>query len=429
VLPERAFTVQYANCAAQPLRGDEAIRRAVLLVFRDSLPEQCSMPRDLSEMQWRKLAHWLDLSGLALYFFDRISALGWHDLLPAGLSARLQQNLRDNTARTRSMLSESIGIQREFQELQVQYAVLKGLSLWPHSVPRPELRSQFDLDFLVDEGSASMARRLLERRGYRLYAISGRSWEFKRNERPGISVKDMYKDFQSWAVELHIEAKTSRTRSQLARRQTRNLFGFTMPVLSDVDLFIGQGLHACKHICGEYVRAAHLEEFRRHVVYRWDDKSFWRQVKDAAAQDSSIAVRLGVVIQLITHTLGDFAPEALVSWTTSRLPTSTKLWIEIYGVQAVLGSFPGSKRSLLLQGTLEQTGAANQMGPQKSLLPSGLPPAVIRRFEDENVQTRIARNWMQLKFVLHRLRFHILAGIDYMVELRRWRRILEQTSR
>jgi hypothetical protein len=62
-------------------------------------------------------------------------------------------------------------------------------------------------------------------------------------------------------------------------------------------------------------------------------------------------------------------------------------------------------------------------------LPSGLPPAVIRRFEDENVQTRIARNWMQLKFVLHRLRFHILAGIDYMVELRRWRRILEQTSR
>ena len=91
------------------------------------------------------------------------------------------------------MIAESIAIQQEFQEARLSYAKLKGLSLWPSSVPRPELRSQFDLDFLVAEESAPEARKILEQRGYRLYVISGRSWEFKLNEKPGVSLKDLYK--------------------------------------------------------------------------------------------------------------------------------------------------------------------------------------------------------------------------------------------
>ena len=421
--------MQSTTRAIRQLRGDQAVRQAVLFAFQDPLPEQCSLLQELSEWQWRELARWLDLSGLALYFFDRVNELGWQDLLPASLSARLQQNLKDNAARTRSMVSESIGIQQEFLELQIQYAILKGLSLGPDSVSRPELRSQFDLDFLVAEGSASMARSLLERRGYRLYASSGKSWEFKRNERPGISTKDMYKDLQSWAVELHIEANTSATSLLLGRRQWRTLCGFAMPVLSPVDLFIGQGLHAYKHICGEFMRAAHLLEFRRHVVSRHRDTAFWYQVRDTAAKDPSIAVRLGVVIQLITETLGDFAAEELTVWTTSQIPATVHLWIKIYGRQVVLGSFPGSKRFLLLHKALVQTRATNQPKQEKSLLPSRLPPQVIKPFENENLRTRIARNWMQLKFVVHRMRFHFVAGVDYLWELRRWRRLVEQISR
>ena len=44
-----------------------------------------------------------------------------------------------------------------------------------------------------------------------------------------------------------------------------------MPVLSPVDLFLGQGLHAYKHVCSEFSRVAHLLEFRRHVLARRDD--------------------------------------------------------------------------------------------------------------------------------------------------------------
>ena len=127
-------------------------------------------------------------------------------MLPAAVLARLQRNLQDNVERTRGMIAESVAIQEEFQEARLSYATLKGFSLYPDSVPKPELRHQFDLDFLVAEKSVPDARRILERRGYRLYAISGRSWEFKINETPGISMKDLYKDLPGRSVELHVEA-------------------------------------------------------------------------------------------------------------------------------------------------------------------------------------------------------------------------------
>ncbi len=182
------------------------------------------------------------------------------------------------------MISESIAIQEEFQSESVGYAILKGLSLWPNSVPEPELRVQFDLDFLVDEVSAPRARRILERRGYRLYAIGGRSWEFKLNERPGFSLKDIYKDLRSYAVELHIESRASSSPSPLERLHWRELRGMRMPVLAPVDLLLGQGLHVFKHICGESSRASHMLEFRRHVLARRNDNEFWDQLQKTAGK-------------------------------------------------------------------------------------------------------------------------------------------------
>src|SRR6202034_4279386 len=156
---------------------------------------------------------------------------------------------------------------------------LTGLSLWPSSVPRRELRSQFDLDFLVAEDSAPAARRILEQRGYRLYIVSGRSCEFKLNEKAGVSMKDLQKGSPSHAVELHVESNVLGHSSTLERAELRELHGCSMPVLSPVDLFLGQGLHAYKHVCSEFSRVAHLLEFRRHVLVRRDDRGFWSQLQ------------------------------------------------------------------------------------------------------------------------------------------------------
>lgn len=408
------------NAASKSLRGEQLIREAVLMTFCDPLPAECSRLLNLSERKWKALLHWLDISGLALYFLNQLIELELCDLLPSAVFTRLYLNLIDNSERTRGMIEESIAIQQEFQHADLWYANLKGLSLWPSSVPKPELRSQFDLDFLVGEQSASEARRILERRGYRLYAISGRSWEFKRNESPGLSLKHLYKNLPSYSVELHIEQGG---RSQLEQLEIRDLYGMRMPVLSPVDLLLGQGLHAFKHICGEFSRAAHLLEFRRHVIARRDDSAFWRELQFAAKDNPRASVGLGVVTLLITHIIGDFAPEALTNWTVDALSGPVRLWVETYGHRIVFASYPGSKLYLLLQQELEFSGIQGKRPIRDSLLPFRLPPPVIRAFPKEVLPVRIRRYYMQLELILDRLRFHVVEGIRFKLESRRWRHI------
>lgn len=422
------LSVLIPDTSTKLLNREQLQREAVLLTFCDPLPQQCLRLQNLSRREWRHLLCWLDISGLALYFFDRITELQLGDMLPPAVFARLQQNLIDNTERTHGMIAESIIIQREFQEASLSYAILKGLSLWPSSVPKPELRSQFDLDFLVAEDDAQEARKVLERRGYRLYVASGRSLEFKLNERPGISLKDMYRSLPSHAVELHIDPRLPGRPSLLERVERRELHGFAMPVLSSVDLLLGQGLHAYKHVCSEFSRASHLLEFRRHVLSHRDDNDFWNDLQSRANENPRASLGLGVVTLLITRIMGDFAPEALTTWTVRRLPRPVQLWVELYERQAVIGNFPGSKLYLLLQRELEAAGVPARRSIRQTLLPSRLPPPIIRAFPNEGWSVRLGRYRMQLYFILFRLRFHILEGIRYRWESRRWRQLIRRLS-
>jgi Uncharacterised nucleotidyltransferase len=405
-----------------PLSKDQLIRETVLLMFRGRPSEQLSQLQNLSHKDWRKLLRWLDISGLALYFLDRMRELRLCGELPSNVLTRLQQNLHDNTERTRGMIAESARIHHQFQKAGLTYATLKGLSLYPDSVPKSELRHQFDLDFLLAENSASAARQILEGIGYHLHAISGRSWEFKVNERPNASIKDLYKDLPGRSVELHIEANTLDRPSLLGRTIHRELYGINMPVLSPVDLFLGQGLHVYKHVCSEFSRTAHLLEFYRHVLHRRDDNAFWDELRSEAEGNPRACLGLGIAVLLTTHIMGDFAPKVLTNWTVARLPESARLWVKIYGRRTVFGNFPGSKLYLLLQKELESSGISPKRSLQQSLLPRRLPPPAIRASANDTLSIRIRRYRMQLYFVFVRLRFHIMEGLRYLWESYRWRR-------
>jgi len=418
--------LRHNDRAFESLRGKRLMREAVLLTFCDPLPRQCARLQNLSERDWTNLLHWLDLSGLALYFLDRMVDLKLTGWLPAHVLTRLQQNLADNSERSLVMIGESIAIQQAFQKAHVSYANLKGLSLWPSSVPRPELRLQFDLDFLIAEGSIAGARRILEERGYRLYLISGRSWEFKSNEKPGLSIKDLYKAQPSHAVELHVEPSVLDRRSVLERVEWRNLHGSAMPVLSPVDLFLGQGLHAFKHICSEFSRVSHLLEFRRHVIARRDDHVFWNELRETAERNPKACLGLGVVTLLIAHVMGDFAPKEFTEWTAESVPLPARLWVETYGRRVVFGSYPGSKLYLLLQPELEGAGVPAKRSLRQILLPARLPPPVIRAFPNETLAVKLGRYRMQLHYILLRLRFHIVEGLRYAWESHCWERQLDR---
>jgi hypothetical protein len=415
----------HIRIASSCLNRKHLNRETVLLSFCEPASEKCFRLQDLSNKEWNRLLHWLDVSGLAIYFLDRMVELQLSNRLPAKVLARLEQNLQDNQERTRGMIVESVAIQQEFQDADVSYATLKGFSLSPHSVPRPELRHQFDLDFLVAQRSAADAREILEYRGYRLYAMSGRSWEFKRDDVPG-HIRDLYKNLPCRSVELHIEDEVPGYQPLLEHVEIREFHGIDMPVLSPVDLFIGQGLHAYKHICSEFSRTSHLLEFRRHVLSRQGDDFFWKEVRSRVEENSQATVGLGIVTLLITSLMGDFAPEAFTSWTVGRLPTMARLWVDLYGGRVAFGDTPGSKLYLLLQKELESAGVRQKRSTRQALLPSRLPPPVVRGTSGETLRVRMSRYRLQIYFVLLRLRFHIVEGLRYFRESYRWRQYVSR---
>jgi hypothetical protein len=407
---------------------DARVRLTALQILADPTPERCSFLYSLTRRQWQQLEHWFDVSGLALYFFNQLRESRCVAALPPNVSSRMEMKLKDNKARTRGLIGESIAIQREFQRRDLRYCVHKGFSLWPHSVPSLELRSQLDLDFLVAGNSAQFARRILENRGYRLYAESGGIWEFKRNEKPGVTLKDLYRDQGSYAIELHIVPEVSEARSQLDRLEWRKIYGLRMPVLSPVDLFLRQGLHAYKDICAEFMRVAHLWEFRRHVLSRLNDRDFWRLLRKTAVDDNSASLRLGVSLLVIAEVMGEFAPLELTEWTSSRVPGPARFWVKKFAHRAATASFPGSKRYLLLQESLEDAGVSPRRPRSEAIIPRRLPPMVIRPFPNETQAARLARNWIQLRFIAHRLSFHVIGGLNYWWEVLFWRRQLKKVS-
>ncbi len=404
-----------------PLSRTQQMREAVLLAFCDPLPPEYGRLWRLTKKEWHGLLYWLDTSGLALYFFDRVIELGQRKMLPPSVFARLQRNVEENTARMDSLLCELIEVHQEFESAGLSYAVLKGVSLWPISVPKPELRSQLDLDFLISEHSVAKARQILEARGYHLHAISGRSWEFKANVSHAGSIRDLYKATPHRTLELHVEAVALGQRSLLSRCGRQTLNDVDVPVLSPVDLFLGQGLHLYKHVASEFFRVAHLIEFRRHVIARYDDTAFWSELRELAELDSRASIGLGVVILLVTQEMGSFAPEDLTCWTVDRLPLAARLWVSLYGPNVVLASFPGSKLYLLLQ---KELAAAFPGGRplQQQLVPRRLPPAIALASLGDSLRVRIHLHWRQIQYVLFRLRFHAVENIRYLGESSRWRR-------
>jgi hypothetical protein len=400
----------YSPAIPRSARGNIPLREAVFRLCCQAGSAEAAYLLALPENKWKPLLRWLDTSGLALYFFDRLIELDLHGSLPPKVLTRLHQNLSDNTQRIGAMAAESESIQMRLQQSGLSYAVLKGFSLSPVSVPKPHLRSQLDHDFLVAEKNADEAKRILEDFGYQLQIKSGSSWEFKAETGRAPSLKNLYKPGMSRQAELHLESPASAADSMLARSKMISFRGISMPVLSPVDLFIGQGLHVFKHVCSAFSRAAHLVEFHRHIVARRHEAAFWKEVQEKCADRPDMGLRLGVAILLASRMLDPFAPLALT------------VWIDTYGTKSVLSSFPGSKSYLLLEQELATAGLPARRPVGESLLPRRLPPAMPAPAGETALES-LTRRYRQLHYVLFRFRFHAVEGLRFAIELRRWQRM------
>jgi hypothetical protein len=402
---------------------------AVVAVFHDSAEETSHRLAALKAGDWQRSYHWLDASGMALYFLDRIESLHMESALPAATLERLRGNMADNRERSTTMFAEFACLNQAFQAAGLVYANLKGFTLSPESCPRPELRCQLDFDFLIDGTQLDLCRTLLSQTGYELAAATPDVWEFTAGRSELTSIRDHYRTRPQRCVELHFSSSQAPPHlpfrdSRLERLSRHSWGGLTFPALTSADQFIAQALHVFKHLCSSCTRLSWLLEYQRHIAARYQDQAFWDEVRTHATGQRHASIAIGLTTLLSSRIFGNEAPPQLEEWTSARLPAAVRLWADQYGKKSILADFPGTKLYLLLQQELSGNDEAWKQTKRSSLLPLHWAPRILPRSTHDNLWQRIRSEVYQLRFVLFRLRFHVVEGFHYLIEAVRWKRRL-----
>ena len=411
--------------------ADRNVVEAVVATFCEPVERVRTLLLPLRARQWERTYYWLDASGMALYFLDRVKSDGMADAVPASVIARLEQNFTDNRDRSANTFREFAGLNSALEQAGVEFCNLKGFTLSPDSCPDMALRCQLDIDLLVDGRHLEQCREVLVGRGYALRGSTNTVWEFKTERDDLPKIADLYKPKQQRCVEIHFacgddpqHAPTRDARLDRLARFCRD--GVEFPALNPVDQFVGQATHLLGHLCGPCTRLAWLLEFKRHIDVRREDVSFWAGVVEQATANRISGIAIGVSALLAEQVLGAELPAILQSGPVAHLPEGVQLWVERYGRRAFVGNFPGTKLNLLLREQIH-AGQADWQGKKRSaLLPLHRAPRLLHVQRSAGLWKRLRGEIYQLRFVLFRLRFHIVEGLRYAIEAWRWKRHLEQ---
>jgi len=372
---------------------------------------------------WADTYRWLDASGLAIYFLDRVQTLGLEACLPTTVLQRLERNLNDNRERTADNFAEFARINRALTAAGITFVNLKGISLVPHACEDPALRLQLDVDLLIEMRQIQSCAVTLAALDYVLTGVSASVWEFKADASTMPSINDLYRPKPQRSVEIHFDA--GQPPMELAeRREWSTWDGFSFPVLNDAERFIAQAAHVLKHMRGEWMRPSWLLEFRHSVLHWKDDRAFWQRVREQAGVDRELQTAIGAAVVLATIAFGSFAWEELSSWTVDVLDPGLQLWLDCYGRTVIMADYPGTKLYLLQPESSSATNAAQRRSTRHKLLPLHNAPRVVYGAAEQGAKARL-RVWrVQMDYFLFRLRFHFVEGWRYVLEAPRWKKIV-----
>lgn len=377
-----------------------------------------------SETDWMRTRSWLHTSGLALYLVDRVTALGIPSVIPQELFRGLSVNLKENRVRTADLFDEFVKINTAFQRAEILYANVKGFTLAPSACSDPALRYQHDLDFLVARHDAERCRQVLSQWGYIQTLVSGDSWEFHAGPAAVCSMRDLYRVRAQRSVELHLvpEAEEECANNRLSRLQLQVWSRFEFPALSSGDRLLLQATHLFHHFLSEWTRTAWLLEYAAAIRAQRADGNIWRQVEAILHATPEIRTGVGMASLIASRTFAVKLPPELAR-VVDALPPRVRLWIDRYEQSLVFTEHPGSKLYLLLKDVLFEGSPDWPRQKRKKLVPWRLPQKIVVA-KSGSMQMSLRVNMAQIRFVLQRLRFHIVTGLRYRLEAARWRRIL-----
>jgi hypothetical protein len=372
------------------------LAEAVIATFRTQDPKSHSgLLTKFSYRTWRETYKWLDASGLALYFLDRLQVLQIEAAIPALVLRRLHENAANNKAKTAHLFKEFMLINQEFRRAGLSYVNLKGFTLAPDAFRDAGLRLQLDLDFLIDRADIAKCQQVLEQQGYLLTGEGDNVKEFKAGVGQLPHLRDLYKSKLQRCVEIHFDESDGADGSvprcdRLARLCLRRWEDLELPVLCDCDRFVALALHLFKHLKGEWTRASWILEYVNLVNFNERNEDLWVEVRQCALESEEVRLAIGVATLVSHQNFGiRDAPEVL-TWTVRQLPQMVSLWLQEYGKEVVMASYPGTKNYLLLDRALAIDGIGEPYAISR-ILPFHRPARITVKGRSKNFLSTLCK--------------------------------------
>jgi hypothetical protein len=392
--------------------------------------------RKASQREGEKLLQWLDDSGLAFYFLQKVNNAGARDQVPDWMLSRLEENFRANQRRMEYLSNRFDFINRKLKDADVKYAVLKGFSLVPQFCPQAALRHQSDLDYLIDERSVPAAQQVMLDAGYRPKpGISNQELIFLMPDaaEPSRSADSHYAP-EPHAVELHLDIWDSdEERLPMVKRLIfveRSVIhewnGLEFPVLADEDAFPVQVLHTFRHLFTYWIRMSCFLEIAYFINARASDTTLWNRIEQRVG-DSVVLREFVVIITEIVASLFAVPVPALARAWGQEIRPEIRVWIESYARDCVFcdlpiydfSLFPRSKLVLFLLQQYEGFCTEKHTVRSQLILPSRLGRIAASVRNDPSLL--LNTDWWKRQHLMRRSIFHALAGLRYSCEIPRWR--------
>jgi hypothetical protein len=400
--------------------------------------------RDFGQRDWARALRWMDDAGLAFYFLQKLKDTKAEDAVPTWVLSRLEQNLTANRQRVGEMSQRFDSLNRKFTDAGVRYALLKGVSLIPAFCPEADLRHQSDFDYLVDDESLPMARRVVVEAGYIPKAqISSQESVFLMPGTGSASRSpEQYSARSPHAVELHLDIWESDVHRlppmpmlfSVNRTRTHRWNGLAFPVLADEDAFLLQVLHACQHLFTYWIRMSNLFEIGFFLNQRASDTSLWDRIEERVGDNLMLREFVVVITELVEKLFAAPLPPLVRVWGQEIRP-ATRVWIENYARNCAFCDvpsydwrlFPRAKLVLFLHQQYED--ACLQKHPVQNRLMKFSRLSRMASSIKEKPSLILNRAWWKHHRFVRRSLFHTLAGLRYLCEIPRWRRLNRTTMR